>query len=154
MVDKLLNRDLLIFPLDEPRMTYSVATSAENKATGNNNTIVLEQGLPVTKHSSVASLPTQPVTALNIPPTPAVTQTTTEPKYGGKTTADGGRDSTQAVVYKDPATAHLNHNPSRSPVFEGGVVLPRKETDGKPKSIPMLGEAGTIAERIFEGKTY
>lgn len=74
--------------------------------------------------------------------------------YGGNTLPCGGRDSTNCLVFKDPATEHLDNDRWRNPVVKDGVVQPFEGTDGGPKAIPMADEAGQTVERTFKGKKY
>jgi RHS repeat-associated protein len=76
------------------------------------------------------------------------------PKYGGQRTIDGGRDSTNSVVYKDPKTKHLDNDKARKPKFIDDEMLPLEGTSGKIKPIPKSHEKNQVVERVFKGKTY
>ena len=76
------------------------------------------------------------------------------PKYGGKPTSDGGRDSTNSLVYKDPKTELFDKDISRKPIFVDDEMLPLEGTSGKIKKVPLTHEKNQVVERKFEGKTY
>ena len=153
IADKLQSRRLLIILLDDRKITSS-GNLNDSPSVGSDKPIVLESGTPVTKAKSPSpvfanSSHIEKDTSNTVP-----AKTPVAPKYGGKATADGGRDSTQAIVYKDPATKHLDNDPARTPVYDGGIVLPLTGTDGNPKSIPRFDESGSTAERVYDDKTY
>jgi hypothetical protein len=76
-------------------------------------------------------------------------------KFGAKPTPDGGLDATQAVIYRDPATAHKSADLWREPLIVGDTALPLRGS-GPADPIPIVcpHERGQRVERRPGGKTY
>ena len=153
IADKLQSRRLLIILLDDRKITSS-GNLNDSPSVGSDKPIVLESGTPVTKAKSPSpvfanSSHIEKDTSNTVP-----AKTPVAPKYGGKATADGGRDSTQAIVYKDPATKHLDNDPARTPVYDNGIMQPLVGTSGKAKPIPKGNETNQVVERNHKGKVY
>ena len=155
IADKLHKGELLIILLDELRMTYSGSLStAANTQGGHNSAIFLAQDESAKKITPALVPAKKPVVTTNVESPKAIFIGNKPAKYGGKTTVNGGRDSTQAVIYKDPATCHLDNEPARRAIFDNGVLQPLAGTRGKAKAIPKSEEAGAVATRNCDNRTY
>lgn len=159
IANKMQRGQLQIILLDEPKTTWTTIDRDNSADSSNSNSsgIVLEQGSPVPAAKTAVptfNTPANSNTKQNAASSKSVSAAKPQPKYGGKATPDGGRDSTQAFVYKDPATKHLDDDPSRKPVYDNGVMQPLAGTAGKAKPIPKRDEAGAVAKRIKKRSIY